>query len=133
MKVAVEDGGATVAIHVPMTFRRRSGRKEIVLPSGAEPVRETQERPPDPVVVAIARAFTWQEALDKGDVGSVEALAERLGIDGSYVRRILHLASLSPAVVEAALEGGGLDGISLTSLSKDLPLDWQRQADRLGL
>ena len=81
MKVAVEDGGATVAIHAPMTFRRRSGRKEIVLPHGTEPVAETQDRPPDPVVVAIARAFTWQEALDKGDVGSVEALAQRLGID----------------------------------------------------
>jgi hypothetical protein len=133
MKVAVEDGGVTVAIHVPMTFRRRSGRKEIVLPDGAEPVAETQDRPPDPVVVAIARAFTWQEALDTGDVASVEALAERLGVDGSYVRRILQLASLIPAAVEAALERGELDGISLTALSKDLPFDWQRQADRLGL
>ena len=49
------------------------------------------------------------------------------------VRRILQLASLSPAVVEATLERGELDGISLTALSKDLPLDWQRQADRVGL
>ena len=116
-----------------MTFRRRSGRKEIVLPDGVEPIAKPHDGPPDPVVVAIARAFTWQEALDAGDVDSVEALAERLGVDGSYVRRVLQLASLSPAVVEAALERGGLDGISLTALLKDLPLDWQSQADRLGL
>ncbi|KPK48312.1 MAG: hypothetical protein AMK72_07305 [Planctomycetes bacterium SM23_25] len=133
MKVVVEDDGAAIAIHIPMAFRRRSGRKEIILPDGTEPVAKPQDRPPDPVVVAIARAFTWQEALDSGDVGSVEALAKRLGVDGSYVRRILQLASLSPAVVEAALERRGLDGISLTTLSKDLPLDWQTQADRLGL
>jgi hypothetical protein len=133
MKVVVEDDGAAVAIHIPMTFRRRSGRKEIVLPDGAEPVSKTQDRPPDPVVVAIARAFTWQEALDAGDVDSVEALAKRLGVGGSYVRRILQLASLSPTVVEAALKRGGLDGISLATLTRSLPLDWQRQADRLGL
>ncbi len=133
MKVAVEDDGAVVAIHIPMTFRRRSGRKEIILPDGAEPVAEAQDRAPDPVVVAIARAFTWQEALDAGKVDSVEALAKRLGVDGSYVRRILQLACLSPAVVEAALDHGALDGVSLAALSRDLPLDWQSQADRFGL
>ncbi|MFO8011908.1 MAG: hypothetical protein R6X20_01245 [Phycisphaerae bacterium] len=133
MKVVVEDDGAAVAIHLPMTFRRRSGRKEIVLPDGAEPVARPQDGPLNPVVIAIARAFTWQEALDAGDVDSVEALATRLGVDGSYVRRILQLASLSPAVVEAVLDRGGLDGTSLTALTRDLPLDWQRQSDRLGL
>ncbi len=35
--------------------------------------------------------------------------------------------------VETALERGGLEGIPLTALSKNLPLDWQHQADYLGL
>jgi len=76
---------------------------------------------------------TEQEVLDAGDVASNEALAKRLGVNGSYVRRSLQRASLSPAVVETALERGRLDGISLTALSKDFPLGWQSQADRLGL
>jgi len=31
------------------------------------------------------------------------------------------------------LDRGGPDGVSLAALSRDLPLNWQNQADHLGL
>jgi len=71
--------------------------------------------------------------LDAGEVASAEALAQRIGVDASYVRRLLRLACLAPAVVEAVLDGCSPDGLSLATLTANLPLDWHSQAERLGL
>ena len=43
----VEDDGKIIAIHVPMKFKRRGGRKEIILPPGFE------ERESKPITVFI--------------------------------------------------------------------------------
>jgi site-specific DNA recombinase len=55
-------------------------------------------------------------------------LAERDGITRRYVRRLVDLAFLSPALVEMILHGHqsvALTAIRLTQL--DLPLDWIEQ------
>jgi hypothetical protein len=126
-------GLLSLAVHVPMKFRKRSGRKEIVLPEGIEAREDTDRDEHNPLVVAIARAHRWQEMLDTGEVASVAALAERAGLDASYVRRLLKLASLAPAVVEAVLTGRAPDGLSLAKLTRDLPPDWEAQLQQLGL
>jgi hypothetical protein len=123
----------TVAVHVPMTFRKRSGRKEIVLPEGVEEAVDNDPDEQDPLVVAIARGHHWQEMLDAGEVASTAQLAERAGLDASYVRRLLKLASLAPAVVEAVLAGRAPDGVSLARLTRDLPPEWAAQTRQLGL
>jgi ParB-like chromosome segregation protein Spo0J len=71
--------------------------------------------------------------LDAGEVACAEELGKRVDVDASYVRRLLKLACLAPTVVEAVLDGCSPDGLSLATLTADLPLDWRTQAEKLGL
>ena len=107
------DGGH-LHIHVPIRLRKRGGRKEIVAPEGAE--REEKQRAHRPLVIALARAFYWQELLDSGHYRDIRELAFAIDIDRSYVARILQLALLPPWLVEAILEGKEPDGTTVRGL-----------------
>jgi len=45
-----------------------------------------------------------------------------LGVDRSYVGRMLRLTSLAPGIIEAILRGEEPNGLSLRKLQKDLPV-----------
>ena len=124
------DGGAIV-IDIPMTFRRRSGRKEIVLPPGA--AAAAPPPPPSPLALAVARGLQWQEMIESGDVKSISDLARRLKLNPSYAARTIRLASLAPDIIEAILSGQEPDGLSLGCLRKEIPLLWTEQRELLGL
>jgi len=119
--------GDCVVLNIPMTFRRRKGRREIILPQNPDGTVAPRPEPNRALVLALARAWRWQEMLDVGEVGSVDELAKRLRLGSTYVARILRLTSLAPDMVEAILAGEEPDGLSLRALSRDLPLDWRRQ------
>jgi len=120
--------GQTVDVHVPMEFKRRGGRKEIVLPPDVHTTPDVGPR--RPIVVALARAFKWQKMMDTGEVASMDELAAKYSIDRCYARRILRLASLAPDIIEAVLQGNEPEGISLRRLQKGLPVSWQEQRER---
>jgi len=101
----------SVTVLVPMTIRRRGGRKQIIGPDGA-PVRAGDDATGvattrgDPVLVkALARAFRWRRMLEEGRYASVRELAKAEGVDRAYVGRVLNLTLLAPDVVEAVLDG----------------------------
>ena len=123
--VVRRDGGAIV-IDIPMTFRRRSGRKEIVLPEGAT---AAPPPPPSPLALAVARGFRWQERIESGDVKSISDLARLLKLDPSFVARTIRLAALAPDIIEGVLAGQEPDGLSLGFLRKEIPLLWEDQHD----
>jgi len=118
------DGGAIV-IDIPMTFRRRSGRKEIVLPPGA--TTGAPPRPPSPLALAVARALVWQEMVESGEMASISDLARHRKLDPSFVARTVRLAALAPDIIEAILDGQEPDGLSLGRLRKEIPLLWEDQ------
>ena len=120
------DGGAIV-IDIPMTFRRRSGRKEIVLPPGA--TTAAPPPPPSPLALAVARGLRWQERIESGDVKSISDLARLLRLDPSFVARTIRLAALAPDIIEGVLAGQEPDGLSLGRLRKEIPLLWEDQYD----
>jgi hypothetical protein len=100
---------SSVTVVVPMTVRRRGGRKQIIGPDGV-PMRVggdgVEETHGDPVLVkALARAFRWRRLLEEGRYGSIRELAKAEGVDRNYVGRLLNLTLLAPEVVEAVLEG----------------------------
>ena len=56
----------TITIQVPLTVRKRGGRKLIVAPVGQEPWASARPRVDNTLVKAIARAYRWQQMLDQG-------------------------------------------------------------------
>jgi hypothetical protein len=90
-----------VTIHAPFRFMKRGGRKEMLLPDGAEQSRRTDST----LVKAPARAFRWKRMLDSGECATIAELANREGIASSYMTRILRLTQLAPVIIEAILDG----------------------------
>ena len=93
----------TITVHIPMTFRRRGGRKQVVTPDGAP--WAPRPRIDNAMVKALARAFRWQRMLDEGVVATIEELARREKVNRGYMSRVLRLTLLAPDIVEAILDG----------------------------
>lgn len=120
------DRGAVV-VHVPVRYHRRNGRQMLLTPEDHEwkPGRTANQT----LVEAIAKAHRWQEQIESGEYAGIDDLVRALGVDRTYVGRILRLTSLAPDIIEAILRGDEPEGISLRRLQKDLPADWQEQRD----
>lgn len=127
-KATVRRDGDAVVIDIPMNLRRRSGRKEIVLPDGTVSASSPPTKsPPTPLALALARAFRWQEMIETGQAKSNSDLARKLKLDQSYVARTIRLTSLAPDIVEAVLDSREPDGLSLWALRRDVPIVWEEQ------
>jgi len=55
-----------ISVDLPMTFRKRGGRKVIVLPDGTQGNPMPMATIDNTVIKAIARAFRWQKLLENG-------------------------------------------------------------------
>ena len=130
------DGGRTLLIRIPMRLKRRGGRKEVVAPATTSASADDPDANASParraLLLALGRAHLWQDMLESGRAESISALAERFGVDRSYVGRILRLALLAPDIVEAIARGDEPSGLSLERLVKAQPLLWTEQRQRLG-
>ena len=119
-------------IRIPMTLKRRGGRKEIVVEEGLPRRARSVRRTHSALVLAVVRGHRWKELLEGGRCASIDALAARMGVDSSYVGRHLNLALLAPDLVEAIITGHEPEGLSLKKLHR-LPLDWEEQRRALGI
>ena len=127
----VERDGRIVIV-IPMQFKRRGGRKEIIVPRGVKaPMSTVTDNPAvqKPLAIAVARAHRWQKLVDQGRYESMNDLADAAGLDRAYVRRIVNLTLLSPELVRAILEGTEPSGLSITQLIRDVPMDWTEQGN----
>jgi hypothetical protein len=118
----------SVTVVVPMTVRRRGGRKQIIGPDGA-PLKvggdDVEETRGDPVLVkALARAFRWRRLLEERRYSSIRELAKAEGVDRNYVGRLLNLTLLAPDVVEAVLDGRCSRIMSMPQLRSVPPIEW---------
>jgi site-specific DNA recombinase len=83
----------------------------------------------------IGEAFATRQTLLSGSYDSIEALAQRLGVNRAYLTSLVRLSYLSPEIVRAILEGRHpveLNSTRLMALGKDLPHDWPEQRRFLG-
>jgi hypothetical protein len=115
-----------------MTFKRRGGRKEIIMPEEDDTQGLRAPRSQSALICAIVRAHRWKELLESGIYMSLSALAAELGVNSSYVGRLLNLTLLAPDIVEDILLGRETDGVSLERLYR-LPRAWEEQREVLGL
>jgi hypothetical protein len=117
----------TITVRVPMTFRRRGGRKLIVLPDGQSSVPQSRRGVDRALVKALARAFRWRRMLESGSVATLTEIAAKEKINASYVSRVLRLTLLAPDIVEAILDGRQTTQITLPALMKPFPIEWEQQ------
>jgi hypothetical protein len=128
----VESDGRLVVV-IPMRFKRRNGRKEILLSNvGSAPPAAGASVADNPavqkqLVIAVARAHRWQALLDQGRFKTITDLAAAVKLDTGYVRRILGLSLLRPDMVRAILDGTEPDGLSLNRLIAGVPVRWEEE------
>ena len=111
IRVTVEEADHGVVLNVPMRMQHRRGRKHIVVPEGLTPEATIPAQPQEAVLIALARAHVWKEGLDSGRFRSIQHIADTLGVDGSYVGRLLRLTLLPPWEQERLLGGEGEESL----------------------
>ncbi|TDH61583.1 hypothetical protein E2C06_15730 [Dankookia rubra] len=116
-----------VTVRVPLTIRRRPGRKTVVTPvrAGGEVALPTRADPA--LVKAVARAFRYQRLLEEGRYASISEMAAAERIERGYLGSLLRLTLLAPNIVEAILDGRQPDGVTLPRLMEPFPILWAEQ------
>jgi hypothetical protein len=131
--IAVDDivgagSNDAVTVRIPLTFRKRGGRKIFIAPDGASVVAPLSARFDNALIKAIARAFRWRNLLETGAYDTVEELAAAEKINASYVSRILRLTLLAPELVEAILAGRQPISVTVARLMNGIPMVWRDQS-----
>jgi hypothetical protein len=126
LKTSISKNGQTVTVHIPVTFRQRAGRKQILSPSGSAPWSPAP-RVDASLLKAVVRAHRWREMLESGEYASAAELAKAEKVNDSYLSRVLRLTLLAPEIVEAIVTGQQSPTLQVDDLLRPLPLDWQRQ------
>jgi hypothetical protein len=121
-----------LTIRVPLTIRRRPGRKTLVsLGFGAEGGRIATKADPA-LVKALARAYRYQKLLDEGRYASISEMATAEKIERGYLGTLLRLTLLAPEMVEAILNGRQPEGVTLPALLEGVPVGWGEQSIVIG-
>jgi DNA invertase Pin-like site-specific DNA recombinase len=119
------DADSAPITHVCASRLTRTGRAlRVVQDSG----RQATAAPDPRVIRLLARAHSYWAEIRSGD-WDIARLSRRDGVSASYVTRIVRLAFLAPAVVEAALVGSLRSGVGTrVSISADgIDAGWTRQ------
>ena len=66
--------------------------------------------------------------LEQGRYPTIRALAAAIGLDRSYVAKLLNLSLLSPRIVEEIVAGNEPDGLSVAKVRRGLPMAWEEQS-----
>ncbi|MFC2926030.1 hypothetical protein, partial [Hyphobacterium vulgare] len=127
-QIHTEIQGDRLVVRVPVSFRKSGGRRQIIAPPQGSALPASHQ-PDQTLLKAIARGHRWRDLLENGDCSTVKALARKERIAPSYLSRVLRLTLLSPAIVEAVVEGRPPAGLTLTKALAPFPLDWAAQMD----
>lgn len=133
-------GLTTVTVTVPLTIRRRGGRKAIIAPDGSrlDPGGAGQATGfisihGDPVQIkALARGFRWRRLLEEGRYASISEMAKAEGVERGYVGSLLRLTLLPPPMVEAIVAGRQPEGVTLPGLLERVPVGWGERLDEIS-
>ena len=86
-----------------------------------------------PLLVALTRAFYWQQLLDDGVVGSGSEIAQHEGLHHSTVNELLRLTLLEPAIIQSILAGQQPRCMSLLWFQRNpLSTDWVAQREAVA-
>jgi len=128
-KPKTKSDGRTITVRVPISIRKRGGKKVVLAPDGAmhDPRKLFCQQVDNAMVKAIARAFRWREMLENGAYSTIKEIAEGEKIAETYVGRVLRLNLLAPDVVEMILAGRQPPQVSLPAMMQRFPAEWSDQ------
>jgi site-specific DNA recombinase len=84
------------------------------------------------LVASIARGRRWLNELVTDQTMNTETIAQREGCTPRKVNMTISLAFIAPDLVRAAIDGRLPHGMGVARLC-DLPAEWSRQRQTLGL
>ena len=126
------DGGQVkMSTFIPLKIRKRGASKVVVRPDGqVDTPGKVTSQIDQPLLVALTRAFYWQQLLGEGMVGSGSEIAQREGLHHSTVNELLRLTLLEPAIIQSILAGQQPKCMSLLWFQRNpLPTDWVAQRE----
>lgn len=126
---SVSDGGMTIAVAI--RIKQRSGRRLVSMPGADAGAPRPWDDRPSALQQALARGHQWLSWLESGEATSLADIAKRVGVDNSYVSRMVNLTLLAPDIVHATLEDTLPEHITLFDLAVDPPVLWDEQRARL--
>ena len=129
--IEASDGRRTLS--VPIQIKRRGGRKQVALPNGEKGTPRPWDVAATPIQLALARGHRWLAMLETGEVESLKEIAEREGVDNSYVSRMVNLTNLAPDIVEAILDNSLPNDLTLFDIAVNPPTLWGEQRGRIKL
>lgn len=124
-----QDSAGSLNINLSINIDRRNGRHLIKLSRGPEGNERPWETDPTPLQQALARGHEWLHMLESGEVRSFREIAEKEGLDNSYVSRMVNLTTLAPDIVEAILNDKLPADLTLFELAVDPPRVWGEQRE----
>ena len=110
-----------------VSFLKRNQQTEIHVSGEAAERRQDKQ-----LIVALVRAFGWQNKLDKGNL-NIQELSELEQLERGYMGKIIKLTLLAPDIVESILAGLQPPDLTLISfLRSPIPVDWNEQRKKYG-
>jgi hypothetical protein len=121
-------------IEVPWRKTPSTRRREILVPeSGShQDIRPIRSESRALLVTTIARGRRWLDELMTNPTANTASIARREGCTARKINMTISLAFLAPDLVNAAIDGRLPHGLGVVRLS-DLPAEWSRQRQMLGL
>jgi site-specific DNA recombinase len=128
------DSSDSRSLMIPWQRPPSKRARQILLPHNASrnKARPQQFERRARLVSAIARGRRWLDDVVSGRVTTVAQLCARERYSVRQVNMTISLALLGPNLVKAAVEGRLPRGIGIERL-RDLPTEWNRQFEALGL
>jgi hypothetical protein len=126
--------GGSSALHVTWQKTPSTRRREVILPEGStsQTVRPMRSETRATLIASIARGRRWLDELVTNAAANTESIAKREACGVRKVNMMISLAFLAPDLVKAAIDGRLPRGIGVARLV-DLPIEWSRQCEMLGL
>jgi hypothetical protein len=134
-KPKIKSDARTITVRVPISIRKRGGKKVVLAPDGLEHDRSMLrcQQIDNGMVKALARAIRWRELLEESKYATVGEIAFAEQINESYVSRLLRLTLLAPDIVEAIVDGRQPSGMTLVTLMCPVSISWLEQRADLGI
>jgi hypothetical protein len=126
-----EFDGQAITIRIPITWKRRGGRKVIIAPAGGDAWVPMKPRPNEALIRALARAHRWKRLIEDGTYRSSAEIADADKVTRSFVNRLLRLTLLAPDIQEAIIDGRQPKGMQLAELTDAIPSEWEEQRKAL--